>query len=88
MLAVYNRENGRCFYCDVVVSLAARKWLQSNHPRARVLNAATFDHIIPRSRGGADSVDNGVCACVSCNEARGDRPAVDFLYERAQRAVA
>lgn len=33
----------------------------------------TLDHVIPRSRGGSDSVDNLVPACRSCNSSKGAR---------------
>lgn len=33
----------------------------------------TVDHIIPRSRGGADQWENLVCACVRCNNRKGSR---------------
>lgn len=33
----------------------------------------TIDHIIPRSRGGTDSWDNVVAACLKCNVKKGDR---------------
>ncbi len=33
----------------------------------------TLDHIIPRSRGGAESWDNLVAACVRCNIRKGNR---------------
>jgi 5-methylcytosine-specific restriction endonuclease McrA len=33
----------------------------------------TVDHIIPRTKKGADSWDNMVCACVDCNNRKGDR---------------
>ncbi len=33
----------------------------------------TTDHIIPRSRGGADSWENLVTACVPCNNRKGSR---------------
>lgn len=35
--------------------------------------AMTVDHIMPRNRGGADSWENLVCACVRCNNRKGDR---------------
>ncbi|MCR2817321.1 HNH endonuclease [Microbacterium sp. zg.Y1090] len=35
--------------------------------------AATIDHVMPRSRGGADSWENLVAACVRCNNTKGDR---------------
>ncbi len=33
----------------------------------------TVDHIIPRKRGGKDTWENLVCACVQCNNKKGDR---------------
>ncbi|MCA9741129.1 HNH endonuclease [candidate division KSB1 bacterium] len=32
----------------------------------------TVDHVIPKRRGGPDSWENLVCACVSCNNRKGD----------------
>jgi 5-methylcytosine-specific restriction endonuclease McrA len=33
----------------------------------------TVDHIVPRSKGGVDSWDNVVAACLRCNVKKGDR---------------
>ena len=33
----------------------------------------TIDHVIPRSRGGGDTWENLVSACVSCNVRKGSR---------------
>lgn len=33
----------------------------------------TVDHIIPRSRGGADTWENLACACKQCNNRKGNR---------------
>lgn len=33
----------------------------------------TLDHIIPRSRGGGDTWENLVAACLKCNNKKGDR---------------
>lgn len=37
------------------------------------VHAATIDHVIPRSRGGADSWENLVACCLRCNNIKGDR---------------
>ena len=33
----------------------------------------TIDHVLPISRGGEDTWENLVCACVRCNNKKGDR---------------
>ena len=33
----------------------------------------TIDHVLPLSRGGEDAWENLVCACVQCNNRKGDR---------------
>lgn len=35
--------------------------------------ANTIDHVLPRSRGGADSWENLVACCLRCNNVKGDR---------------
>lgn len=36
-------------------------------------SANTIDHVMPRSRGGADSWENLIACCLKCNNAKGDR---------------
>jgi 5-methylcytosine-specific restriction endonuclease McrA len=36
-------------------------------------SASTIDHILPRSRGGADSWENLVACCLRCNNVKGDK---------------
>lgn len=38
-----------------------------------------IDHMVPRSRGGADRVSNLTLACQSCNQKKGNQPLEDFL---------
>ena len=40
---------------------------------ATAASASTIDHVIPRSRGGADSWENLVACCLRCNNIKGDR---------------
>ncbi len=35
--------------------------------------SVTIDHIIPKVRGGEDTWENLVCACVKCNNKKGNR---------------
>ena len=34
----------------------------------------TFDHVVPRSKGGLRTLANGLLKHLRCNQARGDRP--------------
>ncbi len=40
------------------------------------LRGDTIDHIIPKSRGGADSWDNLITSCAPCNNTKADRTPV------------
>jgi 5-methylcytosine-specific restriction endonuclease McrA len=35
--------------------------------------AMTVDHVVPKKRGGKDSWENLICACLRCNNRKGDR---------------
>ena len=54
---IYARDNGRCVYCGVKVSL-------SNF---------TLDHVIPKSQGGGFCWENIVASCSSCNNHKGNK---------------
>ncbi|MFE2773761.1 HNH endonuclease [Microbacterium resistens] len=43
--------------------------------------AATIDHILPRSRGGADSWENLVACCLRCNNVKSDRTPQEMGWE-------
>lgn len=51
------RDGGACVYC--------RRPLSTSE--------VTFDHVVPRSRGGGSSWENIVCACSPCNGRKDDR---------------
>lgn len=44
-------------------------------------SAATIDHVLPRSRGGADSWENLVACCLRCNNVKGDRTPQEMAWE-------
>jgi 5-methylcytosine-specific restriction endonuclease McrA len=55
--SVYIRDRGRCQYCSKKVPL----------------KDFTYDHVIPRSKGGTSTWENIVVACVPCNQQKGGR---------------
>lgn len=42
-------------------------------------NVLTLDHVHPRSRGGQDITSNVVCACRTCNQAKGSRNWLQWM---------
>ena len=56
---VLRRDEYRCRYCGA----------KAPHVALEV------DHVIPRSRGGEDTLDNLVAACFSCNRGKQDKDA-------------
>ena len=51
-------QGGQCFYCRQDLNL----------------DEATLDHIIPKSLGGSDSIDNLACCCKSINQLFANMP--------------
>lgn len=60
------RENRCCIYCGVHASKAKME----------------IEHVVPRSRGGTDSLSNLVLACTSCNQAKGNLSLSEYLKGR------
>jgi 5-methylcytosine-specific restriction endonuclease McrA len=57
------------------VMLSRRNILQRDHHTCQYCGATshlTIDHILPKSRGGRDTWENLVAACVGCNNRKGD----------------
>jgi 5-methylcytosine-specific restriction endonuclease McrA len=72
--AAFLREGGHCYWCNRPVRRQARAkpWhpLSGDHP--------TLDHLVPRSKGGRDTIENVVLACNACNHERGNMSAKGF----------
>jgi 5-methylcytosine-specific restriction endonuclease McrA len=54
---IFERDRNTCQYCGTRFSKMD----------------LTIDHVVPRSRGGKDTWENVVLACVRCNVRKGDR---------------
>ncbi len=54
---IFIRDSFTCQYCN-----------EGFEPRE-----LTFDHVVPRSRGGGTNFENIVACCVACNSKKGDR---------------
>lgn len=58
---IFARDANRCQYCG------------KHFPTSEL----SFDHVMPRSRGGETTWENIVCACVSCNVRKGGRTPLE-----------
>jgi hypothetical protein len=71
---LFERQGGRCFYCDVPMRFVTQK-----HGRPTPPDMLTVDHIIigkPRPV---------VAACFACNSERGHLPAHEYVMIHAMR---
>ena len=59
---VLKRARGKCELCGV----------------DRKIKSLDVDHIIPRSKGGANDISNLQALCFTCNRAKGNRDDTDF----------
>ena len=55
--SIFERDNNVCQYCG------------KRHNRSKL----TIDHVVPQSRGGADTWENLVVACLACNVRKANR---------------
>ena len=53
------KEDDRCVYCN---RFTYKRGINADNDLF-----GTIDHLLPKSRGGKDSLDNLVIACRSCN---------------------
>ena len=63
---VYYRDHGMCQYCETPLEL----------------QQTTYDHVIPRSKGGEHTWENVVMSCKSCNNAKGNRMPRDTFVPK------
>ena len=60
------RERGCCIYCGVHAGKAKMQ----------------IDHVVPRSKGGTNSLNNLVLSCHECNQAKGSQDVQTYLKGR------
>jgi len=65
-LRIFERDEYLCHYCHKQLTRFS----------------ATLDHIQPVSKGGDNSFDNLITACLHCNSERGNRAVMDFIVKK------
>ena len=61
---VLRRDNHKCQYCGMFMNANSKK--------------LTWDHIVPRARGGDSSWENCVACCIKCNSKKGDKTLAEM----------
>ena len=69
--SIFERENGKCFYCLRLLS-------DEDYG---------LDHVTPQTDEGGDSYRNVVAACHSCNSSKGSRTAENHIRNLYQRRI-
>ena len=67
---LWQRQSGNCALCGKPM---LRNRFEAAHARIWAKRRATFDHIQPLSKGGADEPDNLQLAHACCNKIKGNR---------------
>jgi hypothetical protein len=67
-LKVFERDEYKCRYCN-------KQLTRFN---------ATLDHVQPVSKGGDNSFDNLVTACLHCNSQRGSKPVMEIITKNIE----
>jgi 5-methylcytosine-specific restriction endonuclease McrA len=73
MARILERDGSCCVWCSRPLELGDR--------------ALTFEHVVPRLKGGPAWAENEVPACRACNRARGHVAPSLWLRERAGRGL-
>ena len=67
---LWHRQAGKCALCG---QRMMRNRFDAPHARVWAKERATFDHIVPTSKGGADRADNLQLAHARCNKIKGNQ---------------
>ena len=70
---ILERDGGHCVWCRRPLALGDRD--------------LTFEHVVPRIKGGPAWAENEVPACSRCNRRRGHRPPSAYLADCEARGL-
>lgn len=68
-IAVYQKTKGRCGYCGCHLGF----------------DGFSADHVVPKSKGGSNQINNLLPCCKTCNSTKGARTLHEFRLSTAAR---
>lgn len=88
-LLAFQRQHGCCCYCGVPMWLHAAAELPAaaGSPGGAHELRCTAEHLVPRSNGGTDRLENIAAACARCNHTRHRRKRPPPPRKRAAEAL-
>lgn len=72
----FKRQGGLCYWCKTP--------MVNTSPRERP-HSVTLEHLVPKYKGGKDTEDNCVAACLQCNNERGGAFTPPFSVQYAPK---
>lgn len=76
------QQDWKCAYCEKRCSgILAGAPTPKGLSQAQLSRLATMDHIVPRSQGGTNKLENQVAVCFACNQGKADKSLKQFLAE-------
>ncbi len=82
--------SGKEYQQGTLLGYEVREYLLEKFKRKCVYCGKTdipleIEHIIPKSRGGTNRIDNLAIACRSCNQEKGNKTAIEFGFPNVQK---
>lgn len=85
MTMAWSKQRRRRHRVIKQIYLRAQVWKCAYCGRRISYNSATYDHVVPRSRGGLNELQNKVLTCEPCNIAKADELPSAFEIAAAKR---
>ena len=77
-LFIWRRDKFRCFYCKKKMFLPFISPVLEENSESEL----TFDHIIPKNKGGLHIAENLVTSCRECNQKKAEQEHPLIIFKK------